>query len=308
MLIFKITTTHGEVLLPSPISVVYNSEFSVPADNIIIEIPYTKECAKGDFLYGYEGSRLVFKGQIDEVITFKSENKITVKITARSMAGILLDNEAEPGIYYNASSSVIFERHLKPFGFADYIGDNEPCFGYVKIGKGMSEWQVLENYCVNKYGKMPRITSDGKVILNGDAGKEKLRFGKDEKYNYTSAESRIKRCKIITEVRMKVVQGNRYGSVIKNNLADTRLVRRRYVDVITGGGSVGTADRMIKNSNSNAFEIVLVCPYKLMCGVGTKAVMSDETLGRFDELYVHKIKYMADENGEKTVITLKKEI
>lgn len=49
----------------------------------------------------------MFKGQIDEIITKSSGEKITVKITARSMAGILLDNEAEPCIYFNASSSVI---------------------------------------------------------------------------------------------------------------------------------------------------------------------------------------------------------
>ena len=40
----------------------------------------------GDFLYGFDGENLVFKGQIDEIITKSSGEKITVKITARSMA------------------------------------------------------------------------------------------------------------------------------------------------------------------------------------------------------------------------------
>ena len=157
------TTHSGMLLLPSPVTVVYNSEFSVPADDVTVEFPYIKGCEDGDFLYGFDGENLVFKGQIDEIITKSSGEKITVKITARSMASVLLDNEAEPCIYFNASSSVIFERHLQPFGFNGYIGDNNPYFGYIKISKGMSQWQVLENYCVNKYGKKPRITGDGKI-------------------------------------------------------------------------------------------------------------------------------------------------
>ena len=172
----------------------------------------------------------------------------------------------------------------------------------------MSQWQVFENYCVNKYGRSPRITGDGRVLLNGISDKEVLCFGKNESYDYTSAEKKIKRYKVISEVRLKVVQGNRYGSAIKNSLADTRLVRRRYVDALNGGGSVGTADRIIKKSNENAFEVVLTCPYRLMCEVGRKAKLRDETLGSFDGLYVHKLRYTSDSSGEKTVITLKKEI
>lgn len=308
MLKFKMTTHGGMLLLPSPVTVVYNSEFSVPADDVTVEFPYIKGCKDGDFLYGFDGENLVFKGQIDEIITKSSGEKITVKITARSMAGVLLDNEAEPCIYFNASSSVIFERHLQPFGFNGYIGDNNPYFGYIKISKGMSQWQVLENYCVNKYGKKPRITGDGRVILNGGINGEVLCFGNNESYRYISAESRIKRYKVISDVRLKVKQGNRYGSVIKNSLADTRLVRRRYVDALTGGGSVGTADRIISTSNGNAFEIELVCPYMLMCEVGNKATINDEVIGSYDGLYVHKIRYTADSKSEKTVITLKKEI
>lgn len=301
------STGSGIRELPSPISVIYNSEYSVPADDISVEIPYTDGCDDGDFLYGYEGGRLVFKGQIDEIITQKSGEKITVKITARSMAGILLDNEAEPCIYFNASSSVIFERHLKPFGFAEYTGDNEPYFGYVKVSKGMSEWQVLENYCVNKYGRKPRITGDGRVILNGSAGSGIISFGNAESCPYTSAKKTVNRFKVISEVRLRLEQGNRYGSVVENSFADHRLVRRRYVDALDGGGSVGTADRMIKNSNSNLLEFVLECPYRLMCEVGSRARINDENLGIFDGLYVNRLRYCSDSRGERTTVTLKKE-
>lgn len=101
MLKFKMTTHSGMLLLPSPVTVVYNSEFSVPADDVTVEFPYIKGCEDGDFLYGFDGENLVFKGQIDEIITKSSGEKITVKITARSMAGILLDNEAEPCMHHH---------------------------------------------------------------------------------------------------------------------------------------------------------------------------------------------------------------
>lgn len=307
MLRFEVSTSGDMLALPMPISVVYNSEFSVPADSITVEIPYISGCDDGDFLYGYDGERLVFKGQIDEITTQKSGDKITVVISARSMAGLLLDNEAEPCVYFNASSSVIFERHLKPFGFSEYVGDNEPYFGYVRISKGMSEWQVLENYCMNKYGKMPRITGDGRVILNGNTEGEKLCFGMGG-CGYTAAKSTIKRYKVISEVKLRIKQENRYGSTIKNDLADKRLEKRRYVDALTGGGSVGTADRIIKNSNRNAYEVVFECPYRLNCEAGNRASIDDEILGKADGLYIHKLKYIANNRGEKTTVTLRKEI
>ena len=68
MLKFKMTTHSGMLLLPSPVTVVYNSEFSVPADDVTVEFPYIKGCEDGDFLYGFDGENLVFKGQIDELM------------------------------------------------------------------------------------------------------------------------------------------------------------------------------------------------------------------------------------------------
>lgn len=308
MLRFELSTRSGVLSLPSPISVVYNSEYFVPADDISVEIPYIEGCDDGDFLFGYEDDRLVFKGQADEIVTQKNGDKITVKITARSMAGILLDNEAEPCIYFNASSSVIFDRHLRPFGFEDYTGDNEPYFGYVRISKGMSEWQVLENYCMNKYGRIPRITGNGRVIFSGLPDEKKLCFGKDEQYGYTSIKSTLRRYKTISEVRLRLEKGNMYKSTVKNNLADSRMVRRRYVDALSGGGSIDTADRMIKNSNSEQLELMLECPYRLMCEVGSSASVSDEILGRIDGLYVSRLRYILSNNEEKTVVKLRKEV
>ena len=54
MLKFKMTTHSGMLLLPLPVTVVYNSEFSVPADDVTVEFPYIKGCEDGDFLYGFE--------------------------------------------------------------------------------------------------------------------------------------------------------------------------------------------------------------------------------------------------------------
>lgn len=49
MLKFKMTTHSGMLLLPSPITVVYNSEFSVPADDVTVEFPYIKDARTAIF-------------------------------------------------------------------------------------------------------------------------------------------------------------------------------------------------------------------------------------------------------------------
>ena len=63
-----------------------------------------------------------------------------------------------------------------------------------------------------------------------------------------------------------------------------------------------------RTNRALSFEAVVECPYRLMCEVGSKAVINDEIQGRLDGLYVHKLRYSSDGGGEKTVITLRKEI
>ena len=57
----------------------------------------------------------------------------------------------------NPAAKFIFERHLKPFGIVGYDGDEHPFMGTIKIEKGMTEWQVLEKFCVALYAGLEAV-------------------------------------------------------------------------------------------------------------------------------------------------------
>lgn len=122
-----------------------SADVDVPADELVMTVPYDEKFRNADILEAYDGKSLVFVGQADEIVSIVRTDGAIVRLSARSLAGRLLDNEAEPVTYVNPAAKFIFERHLKPFGIVGYDGDEYPFMGTIKIEKGMTEWQVLEN-------------------------------------------------------------------------------------------------------------------------------------------------------------------
>ena len=247
------------------------------------------------------------KFEIKNVLSIVRTDGAIVRLSARSLAGRLLDNEAEPVTYTNPAANFIFERHLKPFGIAGYDGDEHAFMGKIKIEKGMTEWQVLEKFCSGRYGKSPRITGAGFALMCGTySGAGPIVFGKNG-INYTSLREYIKPCKVISKVKLRTEEYGGYKSVIGNNSLDGRIKRVRYVNAILDNNAVKTADRMIENGNRQSFEIMIECP-KCLCGiVGRKAVIDDRLVGKREGLVVKSIKYSLGKNGESTTVVLGKE-
>lgn len=309
MLTFKIKLCDGrEKAMPDPITVVYNSEFGVPADDMTVTFPYVgAHVDKTDFIYAFDGEKKVFAGQADEIITSKSADGIITKITARSMAAFLLDNEAVPCIYHNPAPSMIYEKHLLPYGFENCAIDDEPFFGTLKVTKGMSEWQVLDNFCRNKHSNSARITGDGRVIFKKDNSSDKLCFSDKSENGYISLKKNIRRYKVISEVRLRLTEEGKYTSSVKNDFEDKKIIRRRLVNALADTNSVDTADRMIAQSNSEYFEITLECPNRYFDITGRSTEIRDSRFGRIDGLYVHSLKYSLGSGGEITTVTVRKE-
>lgn len=177
-----------------------SADVDVPADELVMTVPYDEKFGNADMLEAYDGKSLVFVGQADEIVSIVRTDGAIVRLSARSLAGRLLDNEAEPVTYVNPAAKFIFERHLKPFGIVGYDGDEHPFMGTIKIEKGMTEWQVLEKFCNGRYGKSPRITGAGFALMCGTYGGAKpIVFGRNG-VGYTSLREYIKPCKVISQV------------------------------------------------------------------------------------------------------------
>ena len=148
MLTFKLKNGKGVTALEKVITISYDCDLSVPADSLTITCPYDGDIGKNaDIIYAYDEDRLVFAGQVDSVVAVKRAKGVILKLSARSPAGKLLDNEAEPVTYLNPTASLIENRHLRPFGIKLSEKDYVPYYGMLKIDKGMSHWRVLQRFC-----------------------------------------------------------------------------------------------------------------------------------------------------------------
>jgi hypothetical protein len=284
-----------------------SADVDVPADELVLVMPYDERFRNADMFEVYDDEALVFVGQADEIVSIVQNSGAIAKLSVRSLAGRLLDNEAEPVTYVNPAAKFIFERHLKPFGIAGYDGDEHAFMGKIKIEKGMTEWQVLEKFCSGRYGKSPRITGAGFALMCGTYGGAKpIVFGRNG-VGYTSLREYIKPCKVISKVKLRTEEYGGYKSVIGNNSLDGRIKRVRYVNAFLDNNAVKTADRMIENGNRQSFEITVECP-KCLCGiVGRRAVIYDPLVGKREGLVVKSIKYSLKKNGESTTVVLGKE-
>lgn len=308
MLSYFFTDKNGKrCKIKNVLTVEISADVDVPADELVLTVPYDRKYRNVDMLEAYDGKSLVFVGQADEIVSIVHNSGAIVRLSARSLAGRLLDNEAEPVTYINPAAKFIFERHLKPFGIVGYDGDEHPFMGEIKIEKGMTEWQVLEKFCNGRYGKGPRITGAGFALMCGTyGGAEPIVFGRNG-VGYTSLREYIKPCKVISQVKLRTEEYGGYKSVVGNGSAADRIKRVRYVNAFLDNNAVKTADRMIENGNKQSFEITVECA-ECLCGiVGRRAVIDDSLIGKREGLVVKSIKYSLKKNGESTTVVLGKE-
>lgn len=310
MLSIYITDTDGKRrLLDTAVSIALNSELIVPADDITVTFPYDKGITENaDTITACIGDKIVFTGKIDEVVNLCSSSQAVTKISARSLAGLLLDNEAEPVTYYCPASDFIFNRHLKPYGIVGSDADGTPYVGLLRIDKGMSEWQVFESFCKYKYGSVPRITGDGRALFKGFAGSGKVMFGSGGDVDYRVVRENNKRCELISEVRVKLDEYGSYSSRVYNNNPDSKSICRiRYVNATNDTMSLGTADALIDSGNAASYSVTLECIGCYVDILGCAAEVCDSTLGKLENLIVDKLKYTLGADGEVTTVTLRKE-
>ncbi|MGN1138172.1 MAG: hypothetical protein ACI4RM_01905 [Ruminococcus sp.] len=308
MLTFIATDIFGvDVPLPQPLSVTINQEENVPADDLTVVFPFVDDLQELDRIQVKDMGAIVFKGVVDEQQAISNESGAFIKIIARSMAAVLLDNESKPISYINPSVSVIFSRHLEPCGIESYKGDNLSCVGSFNVPKGSTNWQVLNSFCIKTFGKSPRIECDGTANFNGLARDRKIAFSNSNGINYISVTENNKRCNLISSVLVKTDEQGDYTTEIKNDSASDRNIKReRYIDA-TVNTDLYVADKIINNSLDSSYELTLMCLGCYLDIMGSKASVEDKHLGKIENLYVSGICYTLNNKGEFTKVLLKKE-
>lgn len=118
---FTAITADGKMFtLGSPLSCRIEYEQGVPADALTAVFPYMFDIPQLAYMMVQKDKKPVFTGVVDEQRFLSVEGEGTVMLSARSLAALLLDNEAMPQSYNSPDAQTIFMRHIQPLGIMQY--------------------------------------------------------------------------------------------------------------------------------------------------------------------------------------------
>lgn len=88
----------------------------------------------------------VFSGVVDEFWILADGDGLTAEVSGRSLAALLLDNQAEAAEYYGVSLEYMLEKHVWPWGIEKVRTSPFARQAYLAVGSGQSQWRVLEQF------------------------------------------------------------------------------------------------------------------------------------------------------------------
>lgn len=140
--------------------------------NESMENPLHSACR---FRAEHEGET-VFTGVVDEYEASATDRGAVLTINGRSLAALLMDNEAEAAEYWGAGLDFILSRHVTPWGVTELRKKSMAPASRLKVTSGESQWGVLREFCRFCGGVQPRFDRAGVLLLDGSLGDE-VSFG-----------------------------------------------------------------------------------------------------------------------------------
>ena len=293
--------------LPAPQSVELNLSEEAPADDFLGVFPLEKSLPELDRLELWSGRELVFEGWIDEQTEEIGPAGLSLCLAARSRVALLLDNEARPQNYRMPSLKLLFERHLQPYGFTGYLGDDAPFSAALRVEKGMSEWEVLELFCRDYLHVVPRFTAEGVCDARGFVPGDELLFSNAGGLPCAFLTRSIRRCDPISEILLRPKDSADYSvRVADDGLLAAGIRRRRYLNADGEDETPAvTAQRRITTSRRDYLTYRLLSPGPLCALPGQAARVDFPVLGRIGGLVVSDIEYRLGPDGEGSRLLLR---
>lgn len=308
------TVSNNYLNLGNPINVCLNKSLDAPSDDLDITFPTPKKMDEIKNITVYdEDNKEIFFGPVDVQKFSLKTNGSYLSLAVRNKVAFLLDNEALPQSYALPSLEVIFKRHVKPYGFNSFKGDDRSFSEEFVISKGMSEWEVIKTFCVNYLGVYPRFLNNEVLDATNKITVNKVTFSNESKgfIKYSSICENIKRYKQYSELYIKTAENPAYSLAIKNEEAVKKgIVRKRFLNVSQVTGTpIAYGEKILSTSNKNAFELVLSCPGNINLKTGGLANIKDSSLNLNEDFLIYKTQYILNKNEESTIVTLiKKEV
>lgn len=191
--------------------------------------------------------RDVFCGIVDEHTAEEAGGVRRECFSGRSMAALLLDNEAMPGVLQMPSLRLLQKSYLEPLGLRAEGANFLPKKGQLTVERGMNCWEVLCDFAQNFLRCVPYCKPDGTVCFSAYEGKE-LRLKDVRRRTVTHRPKR--------EISRVVVQNTRtgaYSAVYADRNAPVQRVRYLAAQAETGPEAV------FEKAEREALQVTFVC-------------------------------------------------
>ncbi len=289
--------------LPTPVYIELCRDEGVPADSLRLIVGSRIEDELSEIYISDEGEE-IFCGVVDEQIFISYETERT-EIVARSMAALLLDNEAYPANFVNPGTRVLFDRYMLPYGIEGFVGADKSLQGKFDVLKGMSCWQVAESFGKSLFGTTPWVKGKKIVFSKREQGAQVVFSNFGEGIPFTGFEHKKLRCKLLSKIRAKTGTSREYDTVVSNPEAvNCGVVRERYLNASQFSGEyLSTAFDAINKSVQNSCVLSLKCPVQMVNSLGAQAKV-ETAHGDYENFRVKSLRYVLGDSGEYTRVTL----
>lgn len=292
------------------LSLNYDADRFIPCDSFdfaaIIQHEYEEFCE----IVANLDDKPFFTGIVDKMEHIFSDKGQIIKMECRNKTALLLDNEVKPNMYFQLTSTQLFEQYARPFGI---VGTDFPYVAmhrYLQIKKGASFWSTIQKFCHEIYFATPYINHNHILTLSpynninhtlsNTAG---LKFSSLRIINDYS--------KLISRLHMKTATedyGYYYGVVIDSPIALSKNIKRERCyhphDIRPNPGKDET-QRLLNKTIREYYSVIVTLPSFEQIHVGDCIDIIDKNFHN-SNMFVSGVNVVINQTqGIITTLTLK---
>ena len=306
MTIRAVTPSGKGYTFSNPLTVSYKSDIDAPADSLDVTFACTQAPEELATATAYDGDTLFFAGVVDEQIVSASAKGCLLTLKLRSLAAMLLDNESIPCVYYDVCLADLAVKHLKPYGLTlGNIPNRNQRYTSFVVRKGMSEWDVIERFCLEKIGVRILVDESGTLVSKSAPEGFAVRFGNGGAgaRPYLSASVRNKRCDAVGSILVKTAKDSGYTVAVESPAARARGITARHLLDVSGGTAI-PAEVHLQRANFDLFSVSVIVNGAPPALLWNRAAFEDARLGRFENLLVSSVHFTQSADGAQTQLVL----
>ena len=255
----------------------------------------------------FQGGDRVFTGFVDQWEASLDGDGALLTVSGRGMAAILMDNEAESAQYSLCTPEDILREYVRPWGVESTVAAGLGNVRDFTVSAGMSQWDILRDFCRWAGGGEPRFTRSGRLLMGGGAGDRLDVSG----LGTVSAVLTERRYGVISQVRV-LGRSNGLESTVLNSEFIARggcAGRVVYVPNKTGYDAMRyTGEYQIEKSMEDAYVLELELGAPLEAFAGDSVYVSVPKLGVDGWFFVRESESWADDGGCGTRLELIPEV